>query len=100
MIYVVHIIILLIVGIYPRSCYSFINKMYNNSVGPPHLLTHQLLDNAVILRWSPPLMDYIQFQYNITVAAVVFTVLITIVTSYFTSIHSVSSETPSFIHSM
>ena len=24
------------------------------------------MDNAVILRWSPPLMDYIQFQYNIT----------------------------------
>ena len=36
-------------------------------IGPPHLLTHQLLDNPVIARWSPPLMDYIQFQYNITV---------------------------------
>ena len=38
-----------------------------SSLGPPHLLIHQLLDNAVILRWSPPLMDYIQFQYDITV---------------------------------
>ena len=50
-----------------KKIFTFINKMYSNSVGPPHLLTHQLLDNAVILRWSPPLMDYIQFQYNITV---------------------------------